>query len=279
MRTTVLRSLLLAAVVGVGVPPPASAAPRATVVPCGAVLTTSVRLAADITCPDGRGITLAADGIELNLNGHRLIGPGTGTYGPIGIDIDARDVVVRNGRISAWSTAVSAGPEIDSPVERRVRSATLRSVRLDGNRTGADARVDGRLVVQSSRLDGNLRGGSAYVDGALTVANSTVERNGTGLHGFANDDGEFVVRDSVVRCNGVGLSCSQDADITVRGTTVQRNGTGLDVDQCSGFVDRSTFVWNTRHVQAWLVDSDVLELSCTSFTRDGGPVGFPVEPC
>lgn len=282
MRTTVLRSLLLtgalAGILGLGPLPAAAAPPRATVVPCGAVLTTSVRLAADVTCPDGRGIVLAADGIELNLNGHGLTGPGTAP-GPVGVRITAEDVVVRNGRISGWSSGVAAGGDVDSPTEPEPTSGTLREVRLDGNRVGVEALDDGDLLVRGSRLDGNAIGGSAFVDGGLVVEDSVVERNTVGLRGFANDDGEFVVRDSLVRSNGTGLRCDQDADITVVATTVQRNGVGLGMDQCSGVVERSRFVWNTAHLQTYLLEQDVLDVACTSFTRDGGPVTVPVRPC
>ncbi|MBB2902257.1 hypothetical protein FHR75_003088 [Kineococcus radiotolerans] len=278
MRAAAAAGALLALASLGGGGPAVAAVPRASVVPCGAVLTADVRLAADVVCPGGPGIVLAADGVELNLNGHRLVGPGL-RFGPTGVEVAAEDVVVRNGRISGWGVGVSAGSEVDQPGEPRPVSGTVREVRLDGNRKGVEARVAGDLAVRGSRLDGNGWGGSAYVGSRLLVERSTVERNERGLHGFANADGGFAVRDSLVRSNGTGIGCDQDADVSVTGTTVQRNGTGLDVSQCSAVVEGSRFVWNARHVSAYLLEGDVLAVRCTSFTRDGGPVGVPLEPC
>ncbi|NAZ88720.1 hypothetical protein GTR00_21890 [Kineococcus sp. T90] len=246
------------------------------------MLTTSVRLAADVTCPGGSGtvgVTLAADGIELNLNGHALTGPGV-RFGTTGVRVAARDVVVRGGTVRGWSSGVSAGREVDAPDEPVPGRGTVRAARVEGNTVGVDALVGGDLTVRGSRLAGNGRGGFAYVGGRLRVETSTVEGNDVGLAAFSNADGGFVVRDSLVRGNrGAGIACDPDGDFDVNGTTVQRNGTGLAVSLCSGRVEGSRFLWNGRHLDTYLVEGDVVTLACTTFTRDGGPVPLPVQPC
>ncbi|NAZ88088.1 hypothetical protein GTR00_18600 [Kineococcus sp. T90] len=255
------------------------------------MLTRSVRLAADVVCPDGRGLTLAADGIELNLNGHGLTGPGTGPGSSTGtgVLVRARDVVVRNGHVSGWASGVRAGVDNDvrAGVDDDLRasapgtsSASVRDVRLAGNGIGAHAVDGGSLAVRGSRLVGNGWGGYAYHRGRLLVEGSTVELNHTGLLAYGDDRDGLVVRDSTVHRNrGSGVSCGQAGDVVLERTTVQRNPVGLDLDACSARVTGSAFVWNAVHAEVFLDFQDVLEVRCTSFTRDGGPVPFPVQPC
>lgn len=255
----------------------AAAAPRAVVVPCGTTLTTSVRLAADVVCPEGGGLQLARDGIELNLNGHSVTGPGAGTDSS-GVFFAARDVTVRNGTISGWGTGVTANySNDDGPVSV---SGTVREARLQGNGVGVDSEQGGDVVVRNSLLSGNSRGGVAVFDGRLRVERSTAEANQTGFFTFSINPGDFVVRDSLIRGNrGAGISCSQDGRYDVDRTTLQRNGTGLDVFECGGIVQNSKFIWNRQHVGGFLVEGDRIDLVCNSYTRDGGPVEFPVQPC
>jgi hypothetical protein len=51
------------------------------------------------------------------------------------------------------------------------------------------------------------------------------------------------------------------------------------VFECGGIVQNSKFIWNRQHVGGYLVDGDRIDLVCNSYTRDGGPVEFPVQPC
>ena len=279
-RAGLLAAGLLAATTATA-PAAVAAPPRAVVVPCGAVLTTSVRLAADVVCPDGRGLTLAADGIELNLNGHRLTGPGAGSTLTTGVLVEADGVVVRNGRVAGWASGVRAG--VDRELRggaRETSSATVLGVRLEGNGTGAHAIDDGSLTVRGSRLVGNWLGGYAYHRGRLLVEGSTAERNDTGLFAYGDDRDGLVVRDSTVRGNRrSGVACGQSGDVVLERTTLQRNRIGLDLDACSARITGSAFVWNTAHAVVRLDFGDVLTARCTSATRDGGPLPFPVEPC
>lgn len=261
-----------------------AAAPRAVALPCGAVLTHSVRLAADVVCPAGGvGLTLAADGVELNLNGHAVTGPGAGpaTAGGTGVLVDAEDAVVRNGRVTGWASGVRAG--VDGELARNARetsSATVRDVRVEGNSIGVHALDDGSLAVRNSWLVGNWLGGFAYHRGRLVVESSTADRNDTGLFAYGTDRGALVVRGSTVRRNReVGVGCGQHGEVLLEDSTVQRNPVGLDLDACSARITGSAFVWNTTHAVVFLDFGNDLNAACTSSTRDGGPLPFPVEPC
>ncbi|WP_432488692.1 right-handed parallel beta-helix repeat-containing protein [Kineococcus sp. SYSU DK018] len=263
-------------------PTATAAPPRAVVVPCGAVLTSSVRLAADVDCPGGNGITLAADGIELNLNGHAFTGPGAapGERRDVGVRVRAQDVVVRNGTVGGWSIGVLAGTDPYEEDEEGPVSAVVRQARLEGNSSGVEVRREGDVEVRSTWFIGNGLGGYALTGGRLLVEHSTADRNGSGFASFEVDRDGLVVRDTAVRgSSGAGVACGTDGRAVLERTTLQRNGVGLDAFLCSARVSDSAFVWNGRHTSAYLVDRDTVEVTCTTFTRDGGPLTFETEPC
>lgn len=257
-------------------PAAGAAPPRATVVPCGSELTRSVRLAADLVCDGGVALRLAADGIEVNLNGHRVVGPGSG----LGIFVGAEGVTVRNGTIAGWGIGVTTQDgNYDDGVPPEF-TGTLRDVRVEGSDTGVEVHDGGRLTVRDSVLRSNHRGAVAVFGGEIRIESSTLERNTDGAFSFTIAADGLVVRDSLIRGNSrAGISCSQDGAYDVDGSTFQRNGTGLDVFECNGQVTNSAFVWNRRHVAGYLVPRDRIDLVCNSYTRDGGPVPFPVRPC
>ncbi|PRY16728.1 right-handed parallel beta-helix repeat-containing protein [Kineococcus rhizosphaerae] len=275
-RTAVLAApVAVAAVLTSG--PAAAAVPRTSTPPCGSTLVQSVRLASDVVCPDGGALTLAADGVELNLNGHRLVGPGAGGAGVV---VAARDVVVRNGTITGWGAGVLAAPadgDEDSPPSA---TATARALRIDRNGVGVSVGPEGSVLVRDSWITGSRRGGDVSFGGRLRVENSTVADNTVGLWSFSIDRQGLVVRGSVVRgSSDAGIACGQDGHYDVAGSTLQRNGTGVYAFECNGRVVNSRFVWNTRHVDGFLVDEDVMELRCDTYSRDGLPLLFPATPC
>ena len=262
--------------------PATAAPPRAVVVPCGAVLTTSVRLAADVVCPGGEGLTLAADGIELNLNGHSVTGPGAdAAAGTVGVRVRARDVVVRGGTVRGWTTGVLSGTHYVEEAPEGDVGGLVREVRLQANTTGVVSRAESSLTVRASRISGNGLGGHAWGRGRLLVEGSTVDANGTGFTAFEVEDGGFVLRGSTVRdSRGTAVSCDQDAVVVVERSTLQRNGAGVDAFLCSARIEDSALRWNGRHFASLhLVDHDRIEVTCTSFSRDGGPLPFEAEPC
>ena len=75
----------------------------AVVVPCGATLVLSTTLSADLTC-SGTALRVGAPGIAVNLNGHKLLGNGTGS----GVDNSAGydGVTISNGIIDHFENGV-----------------------------------------------------------------------------------------------------------------------------------------------------------------------------
>jgi hypothetical protein len=104
---------------------------------------------ADVVCPEGGGLQLARDGIELNLNGHSVTGPGAGTDSS-GVFFAARDVTVRNGTISGWGTGITANySDDDGPVSV---SGTVREARLQGNGVGVDSAETAWFVISDDAV-------------------------------------------------------------------------------------------------------------------------------
>ncbi|WP_337062222.1 right-handed parallel beta-helix repeat-containing protein [Kineococcus sp. G2] len=279
-RRTTLTTACAALVTGLLAAPAVAAPPRATTVECGAVLTSSVRLAADVVCPDGDGVVLAADGIELNLNGHALVGPGDSSG--VGVLVRAEDVTIRNGTISGWSSGVRAGTDPTDPFggdSEGPVSAVVRQARVEGNGFGVEVRQDGDVRVRDTWLVDNGTGGYVVSYGRLLVEDSTASGNGTGFFSFEVDRDGLVLRGTTVRDGGAGVVCSTDGNAVLERTTLRRNEVGLAAFLCSAEVSGSAFVWSGEHVRAYLVDWDTVEVTCTTFTHDGGPLDFPVEPC
>ena len=68
---------------------------------CGETVTQDVRLDGDLACA-GNGLTVGADGIRIDLNGHTIQGSGTG----VGIAITGHhDVTISGGRLRGFAVA------------------------------------------------------------------------------------------------------------------------------------------------------------------------------
>jgi hypothetical protein len=84
-------------------------APAPPAVRCGDVLTASATLTADLSCPGGVGLTIAASNVVLDLAGHTLTTPAT-SLKDTGIVVKGpgiTNVTIQNGRVTAFRTGIS----------------------------------------------------------------------------------------------------------------------------------------------------------------------------
>ncbi|MCA1683550.1 MAG: right-handed parallel beta-helix repeat-containing protein, partial [Actinobacteria bacterium] len=147
-----------------GTPPPPPPLPASG---CGQVITKNTTLASDIGPCSGDGVVIGANGITLNLNGHRIFGPGTGSDGTHpGIRVAGHTGVTIKG-------ATAPGPN-------------------QGSVTGFDAGValigGSKNTIANLTVSDNYAGqglGSEFGDGivllfsgANTIKNNVVARNG-----------------------------------------------------------------------------------------------------
>ena len=179
---------------------PASAGRHAQPV-CGTTLTRDTVLTRDLTC-SGDGLTLG-EGVDLDLRGHTLRGPGSGTALRVTIDGSNR---IRGGTVTGWDTGVGLLPEdFDDPdasgplavermafrdnrygvdasgllVEGGSKPTTVTRSSFTGNRAGVVSAWFSRVTVDRSRFTGNWTG--VWSESDLTVGRSSFVRNTTAV--------------------------------------------------------------------------------------------------
>ncbi|HZO59355.1 MAG TPA: right-handed parallel beta-helix repeat-containing protein [Solirubrobacterales bacterium] len=217
---------------------------------CGDVITRSVRLDADVICPDGTpaAVTIAADHVTLDLAGHSIVNGRTDegetvavtTTGPV------EDLEIRNGTIRAGDKAVDvvAGR---SELEDLTIDGHVRALHVAGDRNEFDD-----LTVTSSFHAIQLEGG----DLEFEDSDVSVHRNEQ-LGGITGDHNE-IEGSSFRECGSSGLSVSGN-DVAVErnvlfnctllvvgsGSKIDRNsstraaGAGIAVQDPSAVVTRN----------------------------------------
>jgi parallel beta-helix repeat protein len=162
---------------------------------CGSTVTTSLRLTADLSCPQGEpALIVGADGIDINLAGHRLgVPPVTGGAQLAIRNIGHSDVTIRNGAVDGMIDVEGASRNLIRDIE--AISAGAAAIEVDGGAANAIrvSSVFGRgsgivihsddAVVAGSDATGMFgRDISVTGDRALIVRNSVESRNGfTGI--------------------------------------------------------------------------------------------------
>jgi Right handed beta helix region len=167
---------------------------------CGETATGDVRLTGNLNCYLGistPGLIVGADGVEIELGGFSLTGPGTtGGGGSPGIDNSGGfdDLTVRNGSISGF------GDGIHVEGADRTRISDVSSAGRDGiDITGGEGHE-----IRRSDARGRAAGIIIQSAGGVTVADS--EAAGNGGIGLARVDASRVVRNTVVG-GGTGPCC------------------------------------------------------------------------
>ena len=93
---------ILMAAVAIALPPTLFARSPAGSAACGSVLMANVTLEEDLVC-SGDALTVGANGVRVDLNGHTITGSGIG----VGITIRGRSlVVVKGGTVRGFVTGV-----------------------------------------------------------------------------------------------------------------------------------------------------------------------------
>lgn len=197
-RTLVLFVTLVAVLAG-GIAS-ASAAPLA----CGDQLTDDRKLRADLDCSTyaGPALTIDANGVTLDLNGHTIIGPDdqNGIYAAD----RRRNVTIKNGTISGFYHAVEM---------------------LDG---GRDLKLSGlKLVVQDTTGAQNAMGAYLGDFRHVRMDHLRIRNANYGLYVFNSKD--VVVRDSRIRAGtatGQTMGVNIDTDVNNTGMIDHVTATG-----------------------------------------------------
>jgi parallel beta-helix repeat protein len=190
---------------------------------CGATITSSTKLRADLTNCPGDGLVVGADNIRLDL-GRRTI-DGSGAAGSQGIRLAGRrGVTITGGTIQEFATGIGFDASDGNRVSGvSVRGSALRGIDVlggsDGNvfeRVRASGNRTGLAVTESQR---NVVRCGAFVDNAVT---------GVLLFGASRNQ---IGGNQIARNGGNGIAAVEASnDNRVLGNSVQGSETGLIVD-------------------------------------------------
>jgi len=231
----------------------AAAAPAsATTLSCGTVVTSSVTLTAQMNCSSDTttsAIIIGASGVTVDLNGHKILGPGanSNTEGivdnPGGQGTSYNDVTIEDGTISNFNTDIdiegtyttpqsSASPFCNTYLSgAKVKSVTTTNNALDQSEAVYGDCLDGAYVHQDTINDAETGVELDYSEASL-VNYSHLNSPYYGLYDYEGS-GNTWARNvlSNVAYDGIELSFTTSA--TVKGNTV----TGPDA---LGIDDRSS---------------------------------------
>lgn len=191
----------------------------------------SYYLTGDITGVSGKnGIEIASNNVTLDLNGFNLLGV-SGSLSGITTDLvsEVRDVIVKNGNVSAWG---------QDGIRLPAHSALISHVEARANGEKGISVWQGILEFCLSR--NNPLEGLELVESGI-VRNSTVIDNGTGIHATNG-----LIQGCVARGNGVGIDLSLEGQVI--DCFVKNNSNGIRV-YLNTLVSRCSVLENGYGVQ------------------------------
>jgi parallel beta-helix repeat protein len=227
------------------VAPPAAAANDL----CGSSIVSDLELDADLSCPTD-GLIVAADGITIKLNGHVVMGPGSGSEG-VGLRIAGRnDVsVLGPGTIAGFRTGVLVESSEDIVVKRL--SAVENGLPVIPPAAFPVSRHDGIHITMSSNVDleKNLVKGNAddginlHMSTGIRVVKNEVDDNGHDGIRLDLADGNIIARNLIVSHDqvfsgapvgcGIELFGSKDNEIEENRLVANTNGIRLRINGTS----------------------------------------------
>jgi large repetitive protein len=189
-------------------------ASKAVHVGCGQTITADTTLDSDLTKCSGPGITIGADGITLDLNGHTIEGKGKGS----GVNnVAGHDgVTIENGSIRNFMESVAMVVASDNH---------LRGLSLSDNRhVGIYVQDSSAIQIeQSSVVDIRFAGIFLWRSHDVRVEGNSSSGNGAGLVAQASD--HLAIEANAFQGNSYeGIALSQSSESHVAGNTVSDNG-------------------------------------------------------
>jgi parallel beta-helix repeat protein len=197
---------------------------------CGQTITADTTLDSDLTKCSGPGITIGADGITLDLNGHTIDGKGKGS----GVNnVAGHDgVTIEDGSIRNFMESVAIVGASDNH---------LRGLSLSGDRhVGVYVQDSSAIQIeQLSVVDIRFSGIFTWRSHDVRVEGSSASGNGAGLVAQASDH-VAIEANSFHGNPGEGIALQEASESHVAGNTVSHNGgagiflDAADTNQVSG---------------------------------------------
>lgn len=250
----------------------ANATPNALA--CGALVTQSTRLTADLADCPGSALVVGAPGITIDLDGHTLDGVGVAP----GIDNNGAhdNVTIRRGTIKEFAQGIDA-------IE--ASGLVIRDVVLEGNLIGITlGRTQGTLIQRVTARDNSFAGIEGFQTENLVVRASTItghdhggvvdrasygsrfERNvfsGNEFYGLLIDNSRgAVVRGNIAEANaydGFQLGFRTRDAVIVDNTASNNGANGIAIDEPGNLLRRNT-----------AFDNGEVGIAAVAGTIDGG---------
>lgn len=189
----------------------------------------AVKFAGTLTCSstNANGITVNANDVAIDMDGHDLIGTGPGSMDGISQSTNSMNLHVRDGRVANWGGVNTCG------IRALGYNARIDHVLLENNTIGAMAGLDGEFV--DCRAHANAAGGLST--GSGIVRDCIASGNG-GFGIRINNDG--VVRECKCQGNtGVAGILATGNGNRIDANFVRSNGYGVDVLGANNIVFRN----------------------------------------
>jgi Right handed beta helix region len=295
---TLARAAIVLTVVAGGVQGGWAVAMPAVTVTCGEVVTTSITVANDLTCPGDALSVEAENGATLDLGGHTIRGGGAGTgvliTAPNG-DPQISNVTITHGTITEFASAVHIVDGFNTTLSRLTltdnggatdviatgpRTFTEGLLITKTEITGNKGRVIsgstnvGGLVVSQTKISGgdiflSQTGGPTFTDDTFTDVPMTLN-----IEGFTTINGGTFVRSPIVD-NGFGfghdvfqnatfsgsataLTLADVSDQQLVGDTFSDNGIGVSISDSPGDTISGTTFTHNSTAGVYYVDGGVM---------------------
>jgi parallel beta-helix repeat protein len=185
---------------------------------CGSTLKADVVFTHGLVCA-GTALSIGAEGITVNLNGHTLKGNGSGT----GISTNGHAVTIRNGRITNLARGVWANQGAN-------HGPTIVQVQFDHDRTGVSLIQVGGTRVRASSFMNNQSGISCGESvGAYDVYSSnTFSKNTRGVDLFSCVSAR--IRNNSFSANTTGISGTRTWSMVIDSNHIAGGTNGIDFE-------------------------------------------------
>jgi parallel beta-helix repeat protein len=213
---------------------------------CGQAITADTTLTANLTGCTGDGLVIAADGVTLDLAGHRIEGAASGDTA--GVDVEGHTgVVIQNGTVRGFDEGVFALGARDLTVRRvRLSGSAHGGIRVDGgrdvtlrrnvvHRCGAGIIVtrSDRVVVAANRIGRSAFGGIPIFDSrhVLVVGNAVTTSRTDAAIGLFRGSSHTTVAGNRVATSAAGIVAAEGASHNViAGNVAVNDGSGVILD-------------------------------------------------
>jgi parallel beta-helix repeat protein len=213
---------------------------------CGDVITNDFVLSGTTTCESEQvGLAIGADGVDVNLNGHDINGPGGGFSDEttsVGIDNGAGhdDVTIRNGSALGWGTLVrltGASFNVIRNIELHQDVTNRTALRIDGgeSNTVRSAQIFGLHGLVVSGSDAMVIADSGGYGWQVSGVNGArLVRNRIGAGGvftpclIVSGNRNRVATNDLGGCSGGGIYLASGGDNELIGNTLEGGlGSGI----------------------------------------------------